>query len=896
MDTGVDQGDRARSTIHPRHSENEDRAGTLGQRFAWGVGIESSTIPHLDVDQFEWTHHNTNWREDLKLAAQGLGVTHLRYAIPWSYLEPRRGSFDWSVADERINACHDLGLELMMDVMHFGTPRWLPQAVGDPEFPESLEQFTTAMVERYRDRVKVWCPVNEPLVTSLFSGDFGFWPPHGRKWRGYMPVLSRVALATSRAVRAARRAQPEATILLCDAADQFKTRDDSLRGEVALRNLRRFLLLDLIGGRVDANHPLHEWVSAYGMSELDLQWFRTHPQMPDIIGLDYYPHSDWELEMGPTGLRQRRADSAGGLYGVASDYYNRYGLPMLVTETSIEGKPINREIWLDRIVEEAKSLRADGVPLVGIIWWPLFDHLDWDGAMTHRIGKLHEVGLYKLARQGDGSLRRIRTPLATAFAALAAGGDAAVGSLETVAVPAPQSLDELPPLADFIGAGRGDRMRASIGEVTGANPKTNGDGNGNGHPGRAAGAPARAQSKSTDHYGIIVFSHLRWGFVWQRPQQFLSRFARQHPVLFLEEPMFDQPEGGESRVELHHVMPNLTVACPHCAPSWRTRPDLPVELLKWSREAIEQVNDDGAFDRPLLWYYSPMDSAWSLGELPARGVVYDCMDELSQFNGAPPSLVQHEARLIKASDIVFTGGRNLFEKKRKQHDNVHFFGCGVEADHFGQAMDPATAIPPDIDFMNRPILGWFGVIDERVDYHLVGEMARLRPQWSFAMVGPIVKVDPNVLPHAPNLFWMGGRDYSVLPNYCRAFDVCMMCFAINDATEYINPTKALEYLATGKPVISTPVKDVVAQYSDLIDIAATPHAFVEAADRALSSPDRQRIDRGLERARQSTWEATVQAMRGLIKEGIAPPQRPSAATVAPVQNAGQYEFVSTPGS
>lgn len=888
--------------------------------FVWGVGIESSTLPHMDVDQFEWTGHNQRWLADLKLVSEELGLSHLRYAIPWDYMEPEPGRFDWSVADERIGACGDLGLELMLDVMHFGTPRWLGQAVGDPEFPEALERLTQAMVERYGQQVHTWCPVNEPLVTSLFSGDYGFWPPHSRKWRGYMPVVSRVAQATSRAIRAIRRASPEATVLLCDAADQFNTRDASLAGEVALRNHRRFLMLDLISGRVNRHHPLFDWVTAYGMSELELDWFASHPQMADIIGLDYYPHSDWQLERRENGVRQRRADAPAGLYGVANQYYNRYGLPMLVTETSIEGKPINREVWLERMVEDSRSLRQEGVPLMGMVWWPLFDHLDWDGALTHRIGKLHEVGLFKLVRQADGQYKRLRTPLANAYAALAADGNAAVGEMGHLATPVSTVDDQLPPLADFLVAGDGDSnaVRKSLGEVTGTsgfansngnsqgnlNGSINGSSNGNGTAATPTApsttgntALATGSRDSTGRYGIVVFSHLRWGFVWQRPQQFLSRFARKHAILFVEEPLMDLPADSSPRMELHQVMPNVTVACPHCPADWNKRTDLTEHLRTWVREAIDQVNTRGVFDRPLLWYYSPMDAAWSLGCFENRGVIYDCMDELSQFTGAPKQLVENERRLIQHADVVFTGGHALWTKKKEQHDNAHFFGCGVEVDHFGLAMQDSTAIPPDIDFVDRPIIGWFGVIDERVDYHLVGEMARLRPDWSFAMVGPVVKVDPNLLPHAPNLYWLGGRDYAVLPNYCRAFDVCMMCFALNDATQYINPTKALEYLATGRPVVSTPVRDVVRQYSDLMEIAATPQEFVAAIERALHSPDKDRIQRGLEKARNSGWDATVASMQQLIVKGIMPDDRPSGKPIAPLDHAElSVQYASTQGS
>src|SRR5215216_7826742 len=229
-------------------------------------------------------------------------------------------------------------------------------------------------------------------------------------------------------------------------------------------------------------------------------------------------------------------------------------------------------------------------------------------------------------------------------------------------------------------------------------------------------------------------------------------------------------------------MPHVPVVTPHVAPSMAKSPTPPPHLREWTSAAIKRQNTNGAFDRPLLWYYSPMDSSWSLGHFENRGVVYDCMDELSQFTGAPKALVANEARLIEHADIVFTGGYNLGEKKKQQHDNVHIFGCGVEFSHFNKAQDPTTPVPPDIDFMSRPVLGWMGVVDERVDYAMVGEMARMRPDWSFAMVGPVVKVDPNQLPHSPNLYFMGGRDYSQLPSYCKAFDICMMPFAMNKST------------------------------------------------------------------------------------------------------------------
>ena len=482
--------------------------------------------------------------------------------------------------DERVDAILDAGLEPVLDVMHFGTPLWLRQAVGEVEFPEALEDYVGRAAERYRGRVRAWCPVNEPLVCALFAGDLGFWPPHSRGWRGYMPVLSRVAQATGRAIRAVRRAAPEAAVVLCDAAEAYQSSAEELRGEVALRNLRRFVLMDLITGRVDHHHPLFGWLTGHGFSELDLEWLRTHPQTPDVLGLDYYPHGDWQLDWDGGRVRQRRADVPAGLAGVARAYHDRYGLPMLVTETSAEGRPIAREIWLDQLFDDAAELRAAGVPLGGLVWWPLIDHLDWDAAMTHRVGKLHEVGLYKLVRQSDGTLRRLETPLLETFRGYARGGDDRVGPLPFVAEPVVTAADQPPPLfaagpapafefrppagtppapAPGLAAGpAADPAADPILRRATAGPPTNGKPHADGKPaaGRAAGGG----------YGIVVFSHLRWGFVWQRPQQFLSRFAKRRPALFVEESIFDLPPDREPKLELHRVMPGVTVAVVHCPP------------------------------------------------------------------------------------------------------------------------------------------------------------------------------------------------------------------------------------------------------------------------------------------------------------------------------------------
>src|SRR5439155_8939863 len=251
-------------------------------------------------------------------------------------------------------------------------------------------------------------------------------------------------------------------------------------------------------------------------------------------------HSDWQLDAIGPRVRQRRADNPVGLYGVANAYYNRYGIPLMLTETSVEGQPINREIWLDQNIDDIARLRSEGVPMLGLIWWPMLDQVDWDGALTHRIGKVHEVGLFTLKRQADGSLKRVATPLVKQFREVVQTGESRVGKLENVVLPVESEDEQLPPLEY---AGSSEKIDMVSLEAKPLTAKSNGNGNGHAKPlaaSRISDVAETVTTKSTARYGIVVFSHLRWGFVWQRPQQFLSRFAKKHPILFVEEPFFDQ--------------------------------------------------------------------------------------------------------------------------------------------------------------------------------------------------------------------------------------------------------------------------------------------------------------------------------------------------------------------
>jgi UDP-galactopyranose mutase len=274
----------------------------------------------------------------------------------------------------------------------------------------------------------------------------------------------------------------------------------------------------------------------------------------------------------------------------------------------------------------------------------------------------------------------------------------------------------------------------------------------------------------------------------------------------------------------------------------------------------------------VLWYYTPMALPWAEG-LEPLAVVYDCMDELSLFRGAPRELVDREARLLAAADLVFTGGQSLYGVKREKHPRVHAFPSSIDAEHFRQARQAREGVsePADQAGIPGPRLGYFGVIDERLDLDLLAAVADARPDWHLVMIGPVVKIDPASLPQRPNLHWLGMKNYDELPRYLAGWDVALMPFALNESTRFISPTKTPEYLAGGRPVVSTPIRDVVKPYgeSGLVEIADSPEAFVAAVDRVLQRQDREdwlrRVDEHLSR---SSWSRTWQQMSELIEAAV----------------------------
>lgn len=356
---------------------------------------------------------------------------------------------------------------------------------------------------------------------------------------------------------------------------------------------------------------------------------------------------------------------------------------------------------------------------------------------------------------------------------------------------------------------------------------------------------------------IIVFCHLRWDFVYQRPQQVLSRLAQHYKIAFIEEPVFHD---GESFLQSSSPAPNVTVYRPHTpvqAPGFH---DDQIPLLQ--PLLAELIRGD---DAPVVWFYTPM-ALPLLPPLHAGLVVYDCMDELSAFKNPPKQLLQRETALLKTADLVFTGGPSLYEAKRGRHDNAHCFPSSVDAAHFQQALDRGNAHPLHAG-IPAPRLGYYGVIDERFDAPLLAALADAHPEWQLVMVGPVVKIDPATLPQRRNIHYLGQQSYDALPQFLAGWDVCLLPFALNEATRYISPTKVLEYMAAELPAVSTAIKDVEDPYSDIVWVAHSHAEFIESCEAALAMTPALRsalADKMRAVVDKTSWEATADAMRALL--------------------------------
>lgn len=326
-------------------------------------------------------------------------------------------------------------------------------------------------------------------------------------------------------------------------------------------------------------------------------------------------------------------------------------------------------------------------------------------------------------------------------------------------------------------------------------------------------------------------------------------------------------EVAESAVHSRSIddYPNITILEMHLpAHRWHDGNFIDLERRRMLQQVLSHTK--GLFENAILWINDPMAAKAFAGQLGESMIVYDCMDELSQFSGAAPELIEREQELTRMADVIFCGGRKMRDKRLPANDNTHFYGTGVDCRHFGRAMDPSLPIHPDISALPGPVLGYFGVIDERIDYELLALLAEAEPAWSIVMVGPFAKIDPAAIPRRANLHWLGARSYAELPSLTKGMDLCMMPFALNAATEYINPTKALEYMAAGKAVVATALDEVRSNFSTVCRIARDSEDFISLCRREVASPSTARIRSGLRLASDNTWEVIVSKMDGHIHD------------------------------
>jgi beta-glucosidase len=413
--------------------------------FLWAVGIEDTFItdPHprtgRRLDEYELTDHYGRWRDDIGLMAE-LGVSCARYGVPWHRIQPSPQQWRWEFVDAALERMLSLGVDPIVDLVHYGLPAWIEGAFLDPDYPRYVAEYAARLATRFRGRVTWYTPLNEPRITAWYCGRLGWWPPHERSWSGFVALMLAICRGIVETVRALQRVDPEIVPFHVDATDIYETDDAALTEEARRRQEIVFLALDLVSGRVDTRHPLWNWLRAHGASAKQLESFLDRPLRLPIIGINLYPiFTEKRLLRDRAGrLRVRMPHASGALIEKLGHlYFERYGVPLMISETADKGAVARRLAWLKSSVDAVKGLRARGIPLVGYTWWPMFALVTWAYRQGDR--PLHDhllqMGLWNLDADPRGRLARIETPLVGAYRDLVSSGVEAVGRLQKKKTP-----------------------------------------------------------------------------------------------------------------------------------------------------------------------------------------------------------------------------------------------------------------------------------------------------------------------------------------------------------------------------------------------------------------------------------------------------------------------------
>jgi beta-glucosidase/6-phospho-beta-glucosidase/beta-galactosidase len=409
--------------------------------FHWATGIENTVIVDptrggRTLDEYELTGHYEHRKEDLARVID-LRVDCVRYGVPWQLANPAPGRFDFALADDSFGRLLAGGVDPIVDLVHYGTPAWLERGFVDPDYPARVAEYAAALAERFRGRIRWYTPLNEPRITAWYCGRLGWWPPYGRGWSGFVAVMLGVCRGIRATARALLAVDPEIVLAHVDATDLYEPADPAASADAELRQRLVFLALDLLTGRVDSSHPLHAWLLRHGASPRELEEFLAAPLELDLVGINLYPMFT-RKRVERIGRRLRiRMQYAGPdlLERLAHLYFDRYRRPLFVTETASTGR--RRRAWLEGSVAAVRRLRAEGIPVVGYTWWPLFSLVAWAyrQGLRPREEYVLRMGLYELDLALGAGLARRTTPLVDAYRALASAGAAPVGRLAPAGEP-----------------------------------------------------------------------------------------------------------------------------------------------------------------------------------------------------------------------------------------------------------------------------------------------------------------------------------------------------------------------------------------------------------------------------------------------------------------------------
>ena len=799
------------SPIANKNNDNSQAALFTATPFAsfWMAGYEGAdhvNAAGIPLSMNDANRHSDKAYEDYALLSE-FGIRTVRESIGWRLVE-QNGHFDFSSILPRVKAAKELGIQINWTFCHYGWPLDI-----DPYSHMFVERFAqycrhvVTFLADYTGDTPVYSPINEISFASWAAAANKFACIHAEN-DGGARLKRQLVRATLRACDAIWELQPKARILQCDPLIRVGAPHGwpEVEATAHSQNLSQYEAWDMISGKLEPE-------------------LGGAPHYLDIIGINYYHNNQWGVGTPfPWHLGDHRRVP---LHHMLIDIYQRYQRPMTIAETSHVGS--GRGAWIREIAQETILAKQHGVNIEGICIYPAIDRPDWENELHW-----HHSGIWDVALEGP-ELHEKNLESAT--------NDAITSHTEFQRVPCQPYVEAIH-----------NAQRLTDKFLTSQNPSLPKSFN-----------SSTLQSKGNNMSTIFVFSHLRWNFVFQRPQHLLSRLAEHYRIIFIEEPVYDN---RNCFLATTTPVPNVTVCTPHVPVEAHGFHD---DYLPYLKTLIADLILD--YEDYLVWFYTPMALPLLQGMNPAM-IVYDCMDELSAFANPPKQLLQRENALLGIANIVFTGGPSLYNAKRERHPNVHCFPSSVDVIHFQQALDRANGHPAQ-QAIDGPKLGFYGVIDERFDVDLIAYIADAHPEWQIILVGPVVKINPSILPRNANIHYIEQQPYQALPQFLAGWDICLLPFALNESTRFISPTKTLEYMAAELPVVSTPIKDVIDLYGSAVVIADNPQAFVAACEKLLDETEEERTQRINEMrslVAKTSWESTASSMHELLQGLLTEPE------------------------